>query len=154
MIGKRFTQVESDRKREEFGSGQEILLLISRTRFHKGFEVMEVMQTINRANNEEDVGLSCTRSKVMSCREEGNMGSGPKTETPDSSENHYEGECHEPLRFQLPIIMQNPTVPVPPVPCSLSPVTHVTVKHNYCILSNVSVPNNVSPLSLVLVKSI
>ncbi|KAI7869638.1 uncharacterized protein EV154DRAFT_487942 [Mucor mucedo] len=45
-----------------------------------------------------------------------------------------------------------PIVPVPRVPCSLPPVTHVTVKHHYCILSNACVPNNVSPLFLVLVK--
>ncbi|KAI7864378.1 uncharacterized protein EV154DRAFT_488914 [Mucor mucedo] len=62
--------------------------------------------------------------------------------------NH--AKCLRPLlKPNQPI---GPVRPVPPVPYSLRPVTHVTVKHHYCILSNACVPNNVSPLSLVLVK--
>ncbi|KAI7864153.1 uncharacterized protein EV154DRAFT_488959 [Mucor mucedo] len=52
-------------------------------------------------------------------------------------------------------ILSQPIVsvpPVPPVPCSLSFVRHVTNKQHYRILSNACVPKNVSPLSLVLVK--
>ncbi|KAI7891147.1 uncharacterized protein EV154DRAFT_481547 [Mucor mucedo] len=64
------------------------------------------------------------------------------------ADNH--AKCLRPLlKPDQPI---GPVRPVPPVPCSLPPVTHVTVKHHYCILSNACVPNNVSPLSLVLVK--